>query len=444
MDGTLTKAHIDFVDMRQRTGIPVGDLFVAMESWEEPEEVARAMGVILEIEAEASKTVSAMPGLYELLTTLRDHDVKVALVTRNTTASVDAFFRLIGEEWRSAFDAIRTREYRFVKPDKRLLLSLAKDLGARPGHVLMVGDSHEDVECGNAAGTASCLIAGGGNEVGAASAGPPPGAVPTITVDGLLELNQILLETKPADSSAEASEDGGFSDDETEGEKLRDALLGWRARVAGGEDPLTVAAALMDPTQPGAPAPGMDFVDYLIDMSALCVASASFPRMGAAAGGLQTCPVGGHTVLHLECGGGALTKMLASKGMAVCGADADVSAATRRGLQCFPYLRSSSGNGGGAPLEARSLRAAQARGPYDVVLFYEPVAAVGSMGMRELLARSTLDEVRSVLKSDGRLCAEVNSTERSSAIAILEAAGWKVDVVEAGPADRLRIVAQVA
>lgn len=52
--------------------------------------------------------------------------VKIALVTRNTTASVDAFFRLVGEEWRSAFDAIRTREFRYVKPDKRLLLSLAE------------------------------------------------------------------------------------------------------------------------------------------------------------------------------------------------------------------------------------------------------------------------------------------------------------------------------
>jgi hypothetical protein len=50
----------------------------------------------------------------------------VALVTRNTTASVDAFFRLVGEEWRGTFDAIRTREFRYVKPDKRLLLSLAE------------------------------------------------------------------------------------------------------------------------------------------------------------------------------------------------------------------------------------------------------------------------------------------------------------------------------
>jgi hypothetical protein len=55
----------------------------------------------------------------------------VALVTRNTEASVDAFFKLIGEEWRGAFDAIRTREFRFVKPDKRLLLSLAQVRGAR-------------------------------------------------------------------------------------------------------------------------------------------------------------------------------------------------------------------------------------------------------------------------------------------------------------------------
>jgi hypothetical protein len=52
--------------------------------------------------------------------------VKVGLVTRNTTSSVDAFFNLIGEEWRSLFCEIRTREFRFVKPDKRLLIEVAQ------------------------------------------------------------------------------------------------------------------------------------------------------------------------------------------------------------------------------------------------------------------------------------------------------------------------------
>jgi phosphoglycolate phosphatase-like HAD superfamily hydrolase len=39
----------------------------------------------------------------------------------------------------------------------------------------MVGDSFEDVEVGNAAGTATCLIAGGGNEAPGSNIGPPPG-----------------------------------------------------------------------------------------------------------------------------------------------------------------------------------------------------------------------------------------------------------------------------
>lgn len=122
--------------------------------------------------------------------------------------------------------------------------------------MLMVGDSLEDVECGNAAGTASCLIAGGGNEVAAANAGPPPGAVPTITVNSLHELNRILLETKPGGEGGNV----GAAEGVEEGE----ALLGWRAKVAGGEDPKAIAAAILDPSSPGAPAPGLEFADYLI------------------------------------------------------------------------------------------------------------------------------------------------------------------------------------
>jgi Haloacid dehalogenase-like hydrolase len=79
--------------------------------------------------------------------------VRVALVTRNTTASVDAFFSVIGEEWRGLFRPVLTREHVFVKPDKRLLLGLAQEWGLHPGRLLMVGDSFEDVEvrkCGPA------------------------------------------------------------------------------------------------------------------------------------------------------------------------------------------------------------------------------------------------------------------------------------------------------
>lgn len=59
------------------TGIPVGDLFVAMESWEEPERIKRSMDIILEIEAEAAKTVSAKEGLVELLQLLKESEVRI-------------------------------------------------------------------------------------------------------------------------------------------------------------------------------------------------------------------------------------------------------------------------------------------------------------------------------------------------------------------------------
>ena len=69
--------------------------------------------------------------------------VRVALVTRNTRDSVDAFLRLIGPEWSGLFDIVLTREFPFVKPDKRLLLHVAKAWGVDPSNLLMVGDSFE-------------------------------------------------------------------------------------------------------------------------------------------------------------------------------------------------------------------------------------------------------------------------------------------------------------
>ena len=52
---------------------------------------------------------------------------QVGLVTRNTTESVDAFFATIGEEWRSCFDVLLTRDNTpYVKPDPRSLLHFSE------------------------------------------------------------------------------------------------------------------------------------------------------------------------------------------------------------------------------------------------------------------------------------------------------------------------------
>lgn len=46
-----------------------------MESWEEPEAIKASMDVILEIEAEASRNISAKEGLLELLQLLAESKV---------------------------------------------------------------------------------------------------------------------------------------------------------------------------------------------------------------------------------------------------------------------------------------------------------------------------------------------------------------------------------
>lgn len=86
------------------------------------------------------------------------------MVTRNTPKAVNAFFSLLGGSWRDRFSQVLTREFKYVKPDRRLLLHVAQNWGIHPSEMLMVGDSKEDVEVGALVGASTCLITGGGNE----------------------------------------------------------------------------------------------------------------------------------------------------------------------------------------------------------------------------------------------------------------------------------------
>ena len=267
----------------------VGDLFTVMETWKDGSRIKQSLETILEIEAEAAALSQAMPGLHGLLDFLKRTDIKVGLVTRNTSESVDAFFEAIGNEWRDAFDIILTREYRYVKPDKRCLLHFATEWGIPPYRLLMVGDSVEDVECGNAAGTATCLIAGGGNEISddddeeevdkdqkreqkSKNVAPLAGAVPTFTVNSLAELQERL--------------------------ERRDTSLGWGAYRTGtidlSDDNLSSSNnneideissnGIFDVTESldGAPPPGLSFLDWLLANGYVETAACSFPRLDAA------------------------------------------------------------------------------------------------------------------------------------------------------------------
>jgi len=463
MDGTLATAHIPFAEMRERTEIPAGDLFTVMESWEEPsassdeednndgnassssstapssERVRRAMDVILEIEARAAATTEPMEGLAELLRLLERRNVRVAMVTRNTPRAVEAFFgRAFAAagasddaeraRWRALFDPVITRHDRYVKPDRRLLLDVAERWGVQEmGRVLMVGDSLEDVEIGNACGAASCLIAGGGNEApGAAPAAPPPGAVPTFAVRSLLELRDLLLASAP---EVEEQQERTAADASV-------VRLGWA--LGSDAEEAAAAAAALDPRSAGAPAPGLPFVDWCARLGAFRRASVSFPRIAHAAGGFSKCDDTRDQpdrVLHVGCAEGALTKLLASSGLFCVGADSDVSAALRRGLAAVPFGSSSSSASSSSSSSARNLAvgdleaAMRERGPFDSVLLLPPG------GPLEALSAEAAREAARALRPGGSFACEVCSgkcTEGDYAdvLTALDEAG--LEVVEVG------------
>jgi SAM-dependent methyltransferase len=188
-----------------------------------------------------------------------------------------------------------------------------------------------------------------------------------------------------------------------------------------------------------------------------------FGCAGAAAGGLAACPQGGgDSLVHVGCSDGALTKMLASKGLRVCGVDADVAAATKRGLKCVAFE--------GQPLSQGSMAgAAVAAGEaVDVVLVYTAPhvssSASGSsssssssgsvvLGSKECLNPAALKEFGGLLKPGGRLCLEVPLSAGHDAAAVLtellqqvSAAGFSavkcLQVLPGVQQERVRLVAE--
>lgn len=422
MDGTLSVSCIDYGKMRESIGIPTGDLFTVMESWTDGSRIKKSMDTILEIEAVAAAQSEAMPGLFELLSYLQQcPTLRIGLVTRNTPQSVDAFFNAIGNEWRDVFDIMLTREHPHVKPDKRSLLYFARQWNIPPYKLLMVGDSTEDVETGNAAGTATCLIAGGGNEtsVGAAAAAPPPGAVPTFAVLSLHELLDRL--------------------------QRRDTALGWGGYSTGtmslsSEDSdsdfdiatTTTANALpsemeIDASAPGAPPPGLDFLDWLFASEAVEAASCSFPRIDGARFGIPPDDHPGSKVLHIQCENGALTKLLFSAGLLVVGVDPAPAAATKRGLSAVAVQR--------LDVEGALAAAASVVGVFDavVILGSSSGGGGGTKLEEQIWKKESLREIGRVLRPRGRLCMDIEieaGRGEGEIQQLLQSAGFEVTVFE--------------
>eukprot|EP00471_Norrisiella_sphaerica_P010610 CAMPEP_0184499242 /NCGR_PEP_ID=MMETSP0113_2-20130426/40937_1 /TAXON_ID=91329 /ORGANISM="Norrisiella sphaerica, Strain BC52" /LENGTH=438 /DNA_ID=CAMNT_0026887077 /DNA_START=1 /DNA_END=1317 /DNA_ORIENTATION=- len=163
MDGTLTKANLDFAEMYRRCGVDRKDDILEALNRMSPGEREKAVGVIEEMEEAGRRALELESGVKELGSWLKYHGIPMALVTRNTERTVEALHKNL---WTPLglplFDPAISRDHKDIpfKPDPKALEVIAEawDVPLGP-EILMVGDSpSNDVVFGKKAGVTTVLL----------------------------------------------------------------------------------------------------------------------------------------------------------------------------------------------------------------------------------------------------------------------------------------------
>ena len=156
MDGTLTVPNINFIEMRNELQIPMtGDIVEHVLEMDE-ERQKDAWIIIKRIEAQAIEEYRLQENALDVLTSMQDAGIKLAILTRNTNYGINKFLKLVEDDVK--FDYVLGREFPTIKPSPEPLLHILKHIEIAPQNTLMVGDYIHDISCGNNAGAFSCFF----------------------------------------------------------------------------------------------------------------------------------------------------------------------------------------------------------------------------------------------------------------------------------------------
>lgn len=105
------------------------------------------------------------PGVLELLQQLASHNIRMTVISNKNEALSRLILKVL--EIEAMFERIAGGDtFPEMKPSPLPLLEVTQELGLRPEHVIMVGDSINDIQAGNTAGitTIGCSWGYGGLE----------------------------------------------------------------------------------------------------------------------------------------------------------------------------------------------------------------------------------------------------------------------------------------
>jgi HAD superfamily hydrolase (TIGR01509 family) len=156
LDSTLTRPYLDFRRLRQQLNLPEGDILKWLAELP-PTQKAQALALIEEFEQDGVENVTWNDGALETLEAVRAMELPLAIVTRNSRASLVAVCQRLD----LTVDLLVAREDAPPKPDPGCLQHTANHLRVPIETLLMVGDYRHDMDAGRAAGAMTVLLTNG-------------------------------------------------------------------------------------------------------------------------------------------------------------------------------------------------------------------------------------------------------------------------------------------
>lgn len=156
LDSTLTQPYLDFSRLRKQLDLPEGDILQWLEGL--PVHQRRQAAQIIEtFEQDGVENVAWNDGAQETVETVRALGLPMAIVTRNSRASLLAVCRRLN----IVVNQLVAREDAPPKPNPACLHYTAEKLAVPIEQLLMVGDYRHDTDAGRAAGAMTVLLTNG-------------------------------------------------------------------------------------------------------------------------------------------------------------------------------------------------------------------------------------------------------------------------------------------
>ena len=161
-DGTLTRPDaLDLSIIKRKIGCPADSLLLEyIDSLPQPDQGRKALKAVDQFELSAAAKAQPNAGAEDLVRFLRNRNIRVGIVTRNSKQSVLRALKNFRRITASDFDLVITRDDPVnPKPSGDGIRLAARRLDVATEEVLMVGDYPMDIEAGNRAGAITAMLA---------------------------------------------------------------------------------------------------------------------------------------------------------------------------------------------------------------------------------------------------------------------------------------------